>query len=157
MESEHCEDESEQEFEDKDFDSDGHSSDSEEAYMRFMLTVTCSTWEEARDEVMNEMTFNKKQKQMLRLVCSIISETTPEDEWKQQLIYVRGEGGTGKSHIIDRVKLLLSKIEKRNRLQLAAATEVVADNINEVTMYSCLELEVKTKSGKRRFTELKKE
>src|SRR5947207_9535107 len=72
-------------------------------------------------------------------------------------MYVESESGTGKSHIIDRVKLLLSKMEKRNRLQLAAATEVVADNINEVTMYSCLELEVKTKSGKRRFMKWKKE
>ena len=72
-------------------------------------------------------------------------------------MYIGGEGGTGKSHVINGVKLLLSKMGKGSMLQVAAASGAAADNINGSTIHSCLGLEVQSKPGKRRFTILKKE
>ena len=59
----------------------------------------CGTWQEARDQVITELNLNDKQKRLIILISAIFS-SSPEDqekEMKQHLVYVSGEGSTGKS------------------------------------------------------------
>ena len=68
VENSDYEDKSEQGFdnessaEDGDIINDKDRSDTEGAYLRFMKTTLCSSWEEAQDKVANELSLNEKQK-----------------------------------------------------------------------------------------------
>ena len=68
VENSDYEDESKQGFDDEssvengDIINDKDRSDTEGAYLRFMKTTLCSSWEEAQDKVANELSLNEKQK-----------------------------------------------------------------------------------------------
>jgi hypothetical protein len=54
--------------------------------------------QEKLNEVCKQFTLNEKQEKAFRCFCETLTEPT----YKQKLVYVGGEGGTGKSQIIKR-------------------------------------------------------
>ncbi len=71
-------------------------------------------------------------------------------------MFLGGEGGTGKSHIIKGIQSLLNKMGRREVLQLSAASGAAADNIEGSTVHSSLGLKVgKQAPSGRHFQKLK--
>src|SRR6266480_2777307 len=71
-------------------------------------------------------------------------------------MFLGGEGGTGKSHIIKGIQSLLNKMGHREVLQLLAASGAAADNIEGSTVHSSLGLKVgKQVPSRRHFQKLK--
>ena len=58
-------------------------------------------------------------------------------------MFLGGEGGTGKSHIIKGIQSLLNKMRCREVLQLSAASGAAADNIEGSIVHSSLGLKVR--------------
>ena len=113
----------------------------------------CKTWEEARDEVIVELSLNEKQKRVIMLVAAQFSGNT---EQEQLLMFLGGEGGTGKSHVIKGIQSLLNKMGRREVLQLSAASGAAADNIEGSTVHSSLGLKVgKQAPSRHHFQKLK--
>jgi len=132
------------------------------AYLEeFPSQQSCASWEEARDQVINELSLNDKQKTLINLISvrfSSTPEAAPIKQHKQLRIYLGGESGTGKSRVISGVKLLLEKMGKRRILQLAGASGAAADNIDGATIHSCLGLTVQgRKPGKGTIMRLRKQ
>ena len=76
-------------------------------------------------------------------------QITP-DAPKQMLMFLGGEGGTGKSKVLKALTKYMATLGVRHRIRLGAQTGVAAGNINGSTLHSLLELEVKKtrKDGK---------
>ena len=136
----------------EDDNEDNEGENSEGARLEFASRQVCTSWEEAWDSVVEELSLNEKQRRLLMLIAKKFSKETTEVTGKQILSYLGREGGMGKSHIIHGVKLLVEKMGRRDLLQLAGASGSVADNINGSTTHSCLRLEIRksnvTRKGK---------
>ena len=127
----------------EDDNEDNKGENSEGARLEFTSRQVCTSWEEAWDSVVEELSFNEKQRCLLMLIAKKFSKETTEVTGKQILSYLGGEGGTGKSRVIHGVKLLVEKMGRRDLLQLAGASGSAADNINGSTAHSCLGLEIR--------------
>jgi len=127
----------------EDDNEDNESENSESAHLEFASRQVCTSWEEAWDSVVEELSLNEKQRRPLMLIAKKFSKETTEVTGKQILSYLGGEGGTGKSRVIHGVKLLVEKMGRRDLLQLAGASGSAADNINGSTAHSCLGLEIR--------------
>jgi len=107
---------------------------------------TYRTWEEARDTIIEELSLNEKQRMLLVLVAAQFSNGSECSNRDQLLIYLGGEGGTGKSRVIKGIQLLMEKMGQKQKLQLSAASGAAADNIEGSTIHSSLGLMVKKKA-----------
>ena len=83
---------------------------------------------------------------LLVLVAAQFSNGSECSNRDQLLIYLGGEGGTGKSRVIKGIQLLMEKMGQKQKLQLSAASGAAADNIEGSTIHSSLGLMVKKKA-----------
>ncbi|KAF8245067.1 hypothetical protein K440DRAFT_511239, partial [Wilcoxina mikolae CBS 423.85] len=58
----------------------------------------------------------------------------------QLLLYVRGEGGTGKSVAIKAVESFVTQVRGKNTVKLCGPTGIAADNIGGHTIHSLLNI-----------------
>jgi hypothetical protein len=100
-------------------------------------------------EVAEKLTLNKKQKAVVDLVATTIIKWLHRKHvvFEPLRLYVGGEGGTGKSRVIQALADLLRRLQWRNALQLCASTGAAADNIGGSTIHSALNLNTYTSVG----------
>ncbi len=60
---------------------------------------------------------------------------------EQLLLYVRGEGGVGKSRVVKAIHLRFSFLKRRKELLIAAPTGVAAANIGGATIHGALSIQ----------------
>ena len=92
---------------------------------------------------MKELSLNEKQRYSLTLIAEKFSKEKAEEAGKQILSYLGREQGTGKSCVIQGIKILVEKMGRRDILQLAGASRSAADNIDRSTTHSYLGLEIR--------------
>ena len=83
---------------------------------------------------------------LLVLVAARFSNGSECSNRDQLLIYLGGEGGTGKSRVIKGIQLLMEKMGQKQKLQLSAASGAAVDNIEGSIIHSSLGLIVKKKA-----------
>lgn len=59
----------------------------------------------------------------------------------QMLLYVRGEGGTGKTRVVKAIELGFSLLDRREELIITAPTEAAASNIGGSTVHAAMSIE----------------
>jgi energy-coupling factor transporter ATP-binding protein EcfA2 len=64
---------------------------------------------------------------------------------KQMIMFLGGEGGTGKSKVLKALTQFMTTLKSRHRIRLGAQTGVAAGNINGSTLHSLLDLDIKKK------------
>jgi hypothetical protein len=96
--------------------------------------------------VSEDILFNEKQCLVVERVLSgtLAWATHPYDTSKQdqQLLYIGGEGGVGKSQIIKAIVAAIDLIYRKDKVILMAPTGVAADNIRGNTYYTALGISI---------------
>ena len=88
----------------------------------------------AKDNQVNTATFSRKQKLAYDIIVKHSSKTMPKE---QLLLIIIGEGGTGKSYLINAIRNYL-----KDSCTITATTGKAAFNINGITIHSFLKLPV---------------
>ena len=86
-----------------------------------------------RDEIINERTLNKKQKESFLMITDNIIKRHFKEETEQLVGYVGGPGGTGKSHVINAVREFCKRMKVEHTLKLSANTGTAAKHIGGST------------------------
>ncbi|KJZ67910.1 hypothetical protein HIM_12701 [Hirsutella minnesotensis 3608] len=118
-------------------DSDEAASDTE-AGMRVQLGPSTSFFAAGR-ELATRLTLNKRQSIAFLLVCRQLDLTVHRGEkgdLGQLCQFVGGEGGTGKSRIIEALVDLFARKGLSNRLLITATSGTAAARINGITIHS---------------------
>jgi len=92
---------------------------------------------EAGRQVAESFTLNHRQSIALRLICRQLDRIRRDEQGTPQLCqYIGGEGGTGKSRIIDAITELFIRKGIPHRLLVTATSGTAAAKINGVTIHS---------------------
>ncbi len=97
------------------------------------------------DQVIQEWTLNLEQSHAFR----IIAEHSLEDKPKALRMFLGGQGGTGKSRVINALKSFFEKRNQKRRFRLASYTGVAARNISGMTLHAALLLNQRGRRGNR--------
>ena len=92
-----------------------------------------------KDNVITEFALNKKQVAFEKAIANVVKRIKGE-EVTQNLIYVGGPAGTGKSQIIKAIVSLHTQIRQHNTLRLCSYTGTAAKNIGGSTISSLVAL-----------------
>jgi hypothetical protein len=96
--------------------------------------------------VSEDIPLNEKQRLVVERVLSgtLAWATHPYNASRrdQQLLYVRGEGGVGKSQIIKAIVAAMDLIHRKDEVILMAPTGAAADNIRGNTYYTALGISI---------------
>ena len=93
-----------------------------------------------KDNVINEFALNKKQKVAFEKAIANVVKRIKGEEVTQNLIYVGGPVGTGKSQIIKAIVSFHTQIRQRNTLRLCSYTGTAAKDIGGSTISSLVGL-----------------
>lgn len=83
---------------------------------------------------------------MEHTTATTISNCHSRDD--QLLLYIRGEGGVGKSRVVMAIEIGFSLLSRKDQLVLAAPTGAAANNIGGSTIHTCLGIGVRNKQGR---------
>jgi PIF1-like helicase len=97
--------------------------------------------------VIREFSLNKEQICAFRIICNHAVEIYPTEE-PQLLMGVFGEGGTGKSRLIEAVHVWFRQNNWENELIVTATTGSAAVKINGSTVHSAVCIPIEMSDGK---------
>jgi len=100
------------------------------------VTITHESFRSSVDAIINRYSLNDEQTLALRIVTDHAYEWTPLDGSHQLLMGVFGEGGTGKSTLIEAIEAWFSSQGRDEELMLTATTGSAASHISAVTLHS---------------------
>ncbi len=66
----------------------------------------------------------------------------------QLLLYIRGQGGVGKSRVVYAIEMEYTLLSQNSDLVITAPTNTVADNIGGSTIHTSLAISVRDRHGK---------
>lgn len=96
-----------------------------------------TSFSEAGRQLAEFFTLNRRQSVAFRLICRQLDRVHRDERGTPQLCqYVGGEGGTGKSRIIEAIAKLFATKAMSHRLLVTATSGTAAANINGVTIHS---------------------
>jgi hypothetical protein len=96
-----------------------------------------TSFSEAGRQLAEAFTLNKRQSIALRLICRQIDRVRRDEQGTPQLCqFVGGEGGTGKSRVIEAVAELFASRGMSHRLLLTATSGTAAASIDGITIHS---------------------
>ena len=96
-----------------------------------------TSFSEAGRQVAESFTLNHRQSIALRLICRQLDRIRRDEQGTPQLCqFIGGEGGTGKSRIIDAITELFVNKGIRHRLLVTATSGTAAAKINGITIHS---------------------
>lgn len=101
------------------------------------------------DRICEAFTLNRRQWVSLLLVCrhlDRVGQAQRESDVDQLCQFIGGEGGTGKSRIIEAVVELFAKRGIDNRLLVTATSGTAAARINGLTIHSACNLSIEQRS-----------
>ncbi|XP_044717937.1 PIF1-like helicase domain-containing protein [Hirsutella rhossiliensis] len=103
-------------------------------------------------ELAKELTLNEKQSIALLIVCRQLDQIRQANEAGgdgegQLCLFVGGEGGTGKSRVIEALVELLARRELSSRMLVTATSGTAAARINGITLHSACGLTVGQAGG----------
>src|SRR5207248_711707 len=95
------------------------------------------SWQECKELVSNSLNLNRKQYLAVKLVTNAMESFNKPvpGEGRQLLLYLGGEGGTGKSRVIAAIERLMELMGLKHKIQLAGSTGAAADNIGGSTVH----------------------
>ncbi|KID59322.1 arrestin domain-containing protein, partial [Metarhizium hybridum] len=102
------------------------------------------------DRVSETLTLNSRQRAAFLLICrqmDRIREAQRETDVDQLCQFIGGEGGTGKSRIIEAIVELFARRGAENRLLVTATSGTAAARINGITIHSACNLSVEQRSA----------
>ncbi|KAM4067675.1 PIF1-like helicase [Hirsutella rhossiliensis] len=104
-------------------------------HVQFGLSTSCSA---TGRELATRLTLNKTQSIAFSIICRQLDLMRQNDggDVGQLCQFVRGEGGTGKSQIIEALVELFSRRSLSNRLLITATSGTAAARINSSTIHS---------------------
>ncbi|KAF6802740.1 hypothetical protein CPLU01_16143, partial [Colletotrichum plurivorum] len=96
---------------------------------------------EAGVNVAASLSLNERQSLALQMVCRKLDEVR-EDEanTEQLLLFIGGEGGTGKSRVIEALAAVFNELDESHRLLVTATSGTAAANIDGITIHSACHL-----------------
>lgn len=97
------------------------------------------------DEIKLARMLNRKQSMVLQAIGEIMIEGVTAKG--PLLMYVGGEGGTGKTRVIQAITELAKRLEVVDSMVLCAPTGTAANNINGQTIHSVLNLSFSSRGG----------
>ena len=98
-------------------------------------------------EIVNRFTLNDKQKVALHVITD---HTTGWSKIGAQLLMgIFGEGGTGKSRLIEAIRAWFAALSRSNELIVTATTETAAFNVKGRTLHSAVGIPVENGDGVR--------
>ncbi|PVH90314.1 hypothetical protein DM02DRAFT_496337, partial [Periconia macrospinosa] len=104
-----------------------------------------TSFSQAGKEVAESFTLNQRQSIALRLLCRHLDRVERgQREISQLCQFVGGEGGTGKSRVIEALVALFSSKGMRHRLLVTATSGTAAARINGITIHSACNFSVDT-------------
>jgi hypothetical protein len=107
-----------------------------------------ASFAEAGRQVAERFTLNRNQGIALRVICRQLDRIRREEPGAAQLcLFVGGEGGTGKSRVIEAVAELFENKGISHRLLLTATSGTAAARINGVTIHSACGLQRRATGG----------
>ncbi|EKG08957.1 DNA helicase PIF1 ATP-dependent [Macrophomina phaseolina MS6] len=96
-----------------------------------------TSFSEAGRQLAERLTLNQRQSIALRLICRQLDRVWRDESGTPQLCqFVRGEGGTGKSRIIEALAELFAGKGISHRLLVTATSGTAAARINGITIHS---------------------
>ncbi|XP_044717892.1 PIF1-like helicase domain-containing protein [Hirsutella rhossiliensis] len=121
------------------------------ARMRVRLGPS-SSFVAAGQELAKELTLNEKQSIALLVVCRQLdrvrrAEVAGDDGDGQLCLFIGGEGGTGKSRVIEALMELLSRRDLSSQMLVTATSGTAAARINGITLHSACGLTVGQAGG----------
>ncbi|KID78679.1 ATP-dependent DNA helicase PIF1 [Metarhizium guizhouense ARSEF 977] len=102
------------------------------------------------DRVCETLTLNSRQRAAFLLICrqmDRIRQAQRETDVDQLCQFIGGEGGTGKSRIIEAIVELFARRGAENRLLVTATSGTAAARINGITIHSACNLSVEQRSA----------
>ncbi|PHH84620.1 hypothetical protein CDD83_1648 [Cordyceps sp. RAO-2017] len=127
---------------------DGDADAGTAAGMRVRLGPS-SSFVAAGRELAGQLTLNEKQSVALLIVCRQLDRIRQGDgagDWAgdggQLCLFIGGEGGTGKSRVIETLVELLARRGLSSRLLVTATSGTAAARINDITLHSACGLAV---------------
>ncbi|KAM4061649.1 PIF1-like helicase [Hirsutella rhossiliensis] len=127
---------------------DGDADAGTAAGMRVRLGPS-SSFVAAGRELVGQLTLNEKQSVALLIVCRQLDRIRQGDgagdgagEGGQLCLFIGGEGGTGKSRVIEALVELLARRDLSSRLLVTATSGTAAARINGITLHSACGLAV---------------
>ena len=115
-----------------------------EPSMSIQLGISTS-FSEAGRQLADTFTLNRRQSIALRLICRQLDRVRRDERGTFQLCqFIGGEGGTGKSRIIEAVVELFISKGVSHRLLVMATSGTAATKINGVTIHSACNLSKNT-------------
>ncbi|KAF6782568.1 DNA repair and recombination protein, partial [Colletotrichum musicola] len=99
------------------------------------------SFREAGVNVAASLSLNERQSLALQMVCRKLDEVR-EDEvnTEQLLLFIGGEGGTGKSRVIEALAAVFNELDESHRLLVTATSGTAAANIDGITIHSACHL-----------------
>ena len=88
---------------------------------------------------------NEKQKHIIKEVFHYTlnkAKSNYAQQVSQLLLYIRGEKGVRKSHIVNNIEMKVLLLSQQSNLVIAALTAATADNIGGSTKHSFLKIRV---------------
>ena len=102
-----------------------------------------TSFEEAGRQVAQRLTLNRRQTIAFLLICRQLDRLRGDtDGVAQHLQFLGGEGGTGKSRVIQAITELMSSRGMASQLLVTATSGVAAAQINGVTIHSACSLSI---------------
>lgn len=96
-----------------------------------------TSFSEAGRQLAQSFTLNRRQSIALRLICRQLDRVRRDERGTAQLCqYIGGEGGTGKSRIIEAITELFASKGISHRLLVTATSGTAAARINGITIHS---------------------
>ena len=115
-----------------------------EPSMSIQLGIS-TLFSEAGRQLADTFTLNRRQSIALRLICRQLDRVRRDERGTPQLCqFIGGEGGTGKSRIIEAVVELFASKGVSHRLLVTATLGTAAAKINGVTIHSACNLSKNT-------------
>jgi hypothetical protein len=100
------------------------------------------------DSLIRDFSLNSNQSRAFRIICNhALGHHLPSES--QLLMGVFGEGGTGKSRLIDAIRVWFSRNHRGKELIVAATTGTAAIKIKGSTVHSAVSIPIETTDGKR--------
>ncbi|KAF6802858.1 hypothetical protein CPLU01_16138, partial [Colletotrichum plurivorum] len=99
------------------------------------------SFREAGVNVAASLSLNERQSLALQMVCRKLDEVR-EDEvnTEQLLLFIGGEGGTGKSRVIESLAAVFNELDQSHRLLVTATSGTAAASIDGITIHSACHL-----------------
>ena len=98
--------------------------------------------------IIREFSLNKEQTRAFRIICNHALGIHPTDE-PHLLMGVFGEGGTGKSTLIEAVRVWFERNNRGHELIVTGTTGSAAVKVNGSTVHSAVCIPIETSDGKR--------